>query len=143
MYTLLYHAIIYIYYIYAIYIYLVKLVKSQGSLKNIRTRKEIFSEPCFSRSNLDWNYHFSIDLAPIGILFAVPNQLEKVNYNPNLARFHKTQKIYPVYIIFFGGVSVSCQLEWNMIVSTIFQLILNVYWCLIHRKIVNAKHIIF
>ena len=32
------------------------------------TREQIFSESRESRPNLDCNYHFSIDLAPIGIV---------------------------------------------------------------------------
>ena len=48
--------------------------------------------------NLDCIYHFSINSTPNRILFNLPNQSEKCNYNPNLGWVNKIQEkfIFPI-----------------------------------------------
>ena len=50
------------------------------------THWEVFAQSCQSKHNLNCNYHFPVDLAPIGILS------ENGNYNPNCVWIDKIEQ---------------------------------------------------
>ena len=56
------------------------------------TNRELFSESCQIKPNLNCKYHFPIEIWPQTELRLVPNQSEKCYYNPNLIWFNKIQK---------------------------------------------------
>ena len=54
----------------------------------LRAHREIFSETCYSKPNLDSNYHFSIDLVSNGVLFGA-NSIRKWVTRNGITRFRK------------------------------------------------------
>ena len=53
----------------------------------------MYSESCYSKPNLDCNYHFPIDLATIGIPIVL-NLSENDNYYPNYIWISKIKEIF-------------------------------------------------
>ena len=75
--------IIYIYYFF-IYFYIYPGIRYYHRNIHMHTQKKLFGFLLIQTQIFDCNCTFPIDLAPNRIPFAVSNQWEKCNYNPNL-----------------------------------------------------------